>query len=110
MHPKGARDYTPLSVPSIRFNAWLVNHTRPKRHRRHGPVVLKMDIEGAEYSIMQGLVGSGLMCSHVDAFVVEWHREKINSTSLPLGIDATLEWILTAPACGVRTFHLVQVM
>ena len=89
-----------VDVQALHFPSWLANNTvaKARRRRRAGPVILKMDVEGAEYGILRELVGSGLMCSRIHAFVIEWHRKKLdNTSSVPSAVDATLEWLLADP-------------
>ena len=107
--PKHARREV---VPTLDLPRWLANHTRAKVRRRViggmlPPVILKMDIEGAEYSIMRELVSSGFMCHNVDVLVVEWHRGKLNaSLAVPPEVDTTLQWLLSAPSCKMRLFGI----
>ena len=99
-------------VSTLDLPRWLANHTRAKAQRRFTggmmpPVILKMDIEGAEYSIMRELVSSGFMCHNVDVLVVEWHRGKLNaSLAVPLEVDTTLQWLLSTPSCKMRLFGI----
>ena len=67
-------DYArPVSAPSIDFDAWL-------RGAVHAEdlVVLKMDIEGAEYPVLERMIGSGSI-DLVDEFTVEFHEPKLDS-------------------------------
>jgi hypothetical protein len=41
-------------------------------------VLLKMDIEGAEYSVFPHLIGHGLLCS-INTMIVEFHRDHVTS-------------------------------
>ena len=41
---------------------------------RHPPVIMKLDAEGAEYSVMPGLILSGALCK-MKMIIIEWHPE-----------------------------------
>ncbi len=52
------------TVPCIDFSAWL---SRLNKH-----VVLKVDIEGAEYELLERLLDTGAD-QYVDELLIEWH-------------------------------------
>ena len=71
----GMRNWT---VPAVDLAA-IVLHAADnvkRTHRRSGPsqgsVLLKLDCEGAEYSLLPHLEHSGALCA-VDQLLVEWH-------------------------------------
>jgi len=67
----GMRNWT---VPAVDLAA-IVLHAADnvkRTHRRSGSVLLKLDCEGAEYSLLPHLEQSGALCT-VDQLLVEWH-------------------------------------
>lgn len=44
-----------------------------------GSVVMKMDIEGSEFSVLSRMLTSGVLCS-LDAAAIEWHDERTKGT------------------------------
>ncbi len=64
-------DYdAPVSVPAIDFSAWL--------HRTVAPddqVVVKMDIEGAEYPVLRKLLSDGTI-GRLSVLYIEWHYDR----------------------------------
>jgi hypothetical protein len=61
-----------------------------------GPVVMKMDVEGAEYTIMPNLIVSGAVCG-LDTVALEWHQE-------PRGDE--FQALLKSGGCPVELVHL----
>ena len=61
-----------LRLPVVDFSAWLQKHAGAGAHRRR--VVLKMDIEGAEYAVLDKMLRDGSI-DLVDAVWAEWHNE-----------------------------------
>jgi Methyltransferase FkbM domain len=86
------------NVRSLHLSKWLDNHVRgriiPKvphggehAHKIGPRVVMKMDIEGAEYEVLPDLITSGALCGSVDFWFGEFHRfekELVNSYYNPL--------------------------
>mmetsp|Transcript_7101 Transcript_7101/g.8194 ORF Transcript_7101/g.8194 Transcript_7101/m.8194 type:complete len:355 (+) Transcript_7101:310-1374(+) len=66
-------------------------------------IVVKMDIEGAEYKVLPALLTSGQICK-IDYLIIEWHSHKLGSY-LPENVDANLEWLLSEPPCSVEISH-----
>ncbi|MEO8381601.1 MAG: FkbM family methyltransferase [Acidobacteriota bacterium] len=61
-------DYSsPLRVPTIDFAAWL--RVTARRFER---IIIKMDIEGAEYPVLERLVETRAI-KVIDRLLVEWH-------------------------------------
>eukprot|EP00662_Eupelagonemidae_sp_cell21_P006517 gene6517-30279_t len=56
------------TTESVNFTAWLRLHARP-----HDWVVVKIDIEGAEHSLLPALRGSGTLRDLVDELFLECH-------------------------------------
>lgn len=65
-------------------------------------VLMKIDIEAHEYSVIRHMLVSNVLCKHVDELWVEWHDPPHNILLDKSGLRKTLEWILTE--C-VASFH-----
>jgi FkbM family methyltransferase len=61
-----------VEVPSIDFAAWLRDNTRPDDF-----VVLKLDVEGAEYPIIDHLL-KGDAAGRIDILFIEFHNAWVN--------------------------------
>jgi len=58
----------PIRVVTVDLSAWL---------RRNGrPVTLKLDIEGAEYAVLDKVLRDGTV-SYVSELLIEWHWHKV---------------------------------
>jgi FkbM family methyltransferase len=66
----GGFDKNKLSVPCIDFSGWIKNNIDITDY-----VVLKMDIEGAEYDVLDRMVDQGTI-DYVDRLYIEWHCAK----------------------------------
>lgn len=58
-------------VPTIDFAAWLLHNTEP-----HDQLIIKMDIEGAEFPVLQRLVGHPVR-RRIRQLWVEWHHNRL---------------------------------
>jgi FkbM family methyltransferase len=101
-HPsaKGSR----VTVKSI-STPNLVRTAR-KRTGENGLVVLKMDIEGAEYEVLRAMIADGSLCSSVDYLFVEWHAMALGdgSDAPPSDFERVFEWISSVKGCRTRVF------
>jgi FkbM family methyltransferase len=69
--PEWSVDYARgFPVKCLDFDRWLSEATSPHDH-----VVVKMDIEGAEYRVLEKLIASGSI-GRVKEIRVEWHWKK----------------------------------
>jgi len=59
-----------MRVPSIDFSKWILDS-----FRKDDFIILKMDIEGAEYDVLNKMIQDGSM-SYIDALYVEFHHDK----------------------------------
>lgn len=75
---------TGFDVPCFDFSSWM---------KRQGPAVVKMDIEGAEFPILEKMIHDGTH-TLIELLLVEWHERWI-----PGGDDrrAAIEKQLTCP-------------
>lgn len=62
----------PLRVRTVNLSNWLKEHATSRDY-----VVLKLDVEGAEYDILESLVKTGAI-KLIDRLFVEWHWQKIS--------------------------------
>lgn len=66
-----AIDYSrPKTAPCVDLAKWLVAHVPAESF-----VFMKMDIEGAEYDVIEHLLVTGAI-DRIDVLAVEWHAEK----------------------------------
>ena len=63
------------------------------------PIVLKMDIEGAEFKILPHLLVNGHICTVVSHLFIEWHFDIMKNSLVPENMHENLSYLLTT--CGV---------
>ena len=102
-HPsaKGSR----VTVKSI-STPYLVRTAR-ERTGENGLVVLKMDIEGAEFEVLRTMIADGSLCSSVDYLFVEWHAMALGGGGCdapPGDFEGVFEWISGVKGCRTRVF------
>lgn len=61
-----------IPVPAVDFSAWLQEFCTREDH-----VVIKMDIEGAEYAVLGKMIADGTL-ELVDALLIEFHWQKFD--------------------------------
>jgi FkbM family methyltransferase len=66
----GSGYLTPRVAPAIDFSAWLV-----EKFSIGDFLFVKMDIEGAEYDVIESLLNTGAI-DLIDVLAVEWHADK----------------------------------
>jgi FkbM family methyltransferase len=62
---------TPIQVETIDLSAWIRKHLPPDAH-----VVLKLDIEGAEYNVLEKMALDGTLAP-IRHLLVEWHWNRV---------------------------------
>mmetsp|Transcript_15833 Transcript_15833/g.39219 ORF Transcript_15833/g.39219 Transcript_15833/m.39219 type:complete len:286 (-) Transcript_15833:28-885(-) len=67
---------TGVELRSVDFSAFVEKHTLPRGSPDRN-VIIRMDIEGAESSVLDRLIDQGVLCSRVDYIWVEWHRSSM---------------------------------
>ena len=91
------------SVKSVDIARFLLTEILPFAH----VIVCKMDIEGAEFTVIPHLIATGVMCQF-DRFLVEWH-ESILPTAQQAELRSLREAmpILIRPSsfCKVKVNH-----
>jgi|10_taG_2_1085330.scaffolds.fasta_scaffold01603_8 FkbM family methyltransferase len=61
----------PLTVKAIDFSSWMLDN-----FRKEDQIIVKMDIEGAEYAVLQKMIKDGSL-EYVNKLYVEWHHKKV---------------------------------
>jgi FkbM family methyltransferase len=61
----------PITVPCIDFGKWV-----KENFNKDDFIILKMDIEGAEYEVLKKMVEDGSI-HYIDEMYIEWHYHKI---------------------------------
>lgn len=75
----------------------------------NGVVIVKMDLEGFEYSLLRNLIARGLLCKNVDYLLVEFHdiatkfRENVG---VPREADELLKWLASEKQCKTEVIDL----
>lgn len=69
----GNVDYNnPIEVDSLDFSSWVASNFSDEDF-----VILKLDIEGAEYDVLPKMIKDGSF-DKINLFFVEWHVDKVN--------------------------------
>lgn len=66
-HPKSHKDLLSFTVPAIDFSTWLKENVTPEDY-----VILKLDIEGAEYKVLRKMFNDGTI-DLIDKLYIEFH-------------------------------------
>mmetsp|Transcript_6398 Transcript_6398/g.19077 ORF Transcript_6398/g.19077 Transcript_6398/m.19077 type:complete len:300 (+) Transcript_6398:552-1451(+) len=66
---------------------------------RRKPIMIKMDIEGAEFKIIPHLLVNGHICTVVSHLFIEWHLDVMKNSLVPENMHENLSYLLTT--CGV---------
>ena len=75
IHPNGYKENdldNPLEVDAINFSQWIFKNFEKKDY-----IVLKMDIEGAEYHVLPKMIKDGTI-KYINEIYIEWHHKKVN--------------------------------
>jgi FkbM family methyltransferase len=95
---RAAVDYgKPVRVEAIDFSEWLRENFRAEDY-----VIVKMDIEGAEYDVLEKVVRDGSLCL-IDELIVEFHQH-MNQTISRERHDSLLQVLKSSP-CLVQQWH-----
>lgn len=87
-----------VNVTAVDFATFLKQRVVDKREYKGGirsrppMVVVRMDIEGAEYRVIRRLFEQGLLCHYIDYLIVEFHEDSapLNGTVIP----QVLAWLM----------------
>jgi FkbM family methyltransferase len=74
----GFRQENALDVPSVDFSAWLRREVGPADE-----VILKMDIEGAEFAVLDKMIAEGTS-RRVKLLLIEWHADRLPTGHMKL--------------------------
>lgn len=97
-----AKTLVPRVVPAVDLAAFITRHAAGA-----DAVIFKLDIEGAEYSVLPALLTSGALC-HVDLFQIEWHLNNLEAERRLEGIALRLALEPVMRGCAQR--RLVKLM
>ena len=61
----------PIVVEAIDFSAWVAKNIDREIHK----VYMKMDIEGAEFAVLEKMIEEGTL-DHIERFFIEFHSDK----------------------------------
>ena len=87
-----AIDYEhPVRVHCLDFSAWLAAECAAATH-----LVLKMDIEGAEYAVLERMIETGTLAL-VDELMIEFHAKKFGDPTLWQRHEMLLPQLRQAP-------------
>jgi FkbM family methyltransferase len=78
-HCKGGNFVEQVTVPTVDLSAWIINNTSQQDY-----VILKMDVEGAEYDVLEKIIDTGAI-DLIDRLYIEWHAQMF-SNPLPYEI------------------------
>lgn len=70
----GGMSKAPIKVPSVDISTWIQENFHPDDY-----IVLKMDIEGAEYSVVRKMLDDDTF-KYIDKLYIEFHYEKVGRT------------------------------
>lgn len=91
-----------VSVPSLDVS-WLLQTWLPKWQSSsvaHTPIVMKMDIEGMEDTVLQQLLHSGSLCASVDIVMLEAHYKTPQLAPRQRALTATWRAVQSQHAAG----------
>jgi len=86
----------PAKVTAIDFSKWVKDNLSKDDY-----IILKMDIEGAEYSVLPKMFTDGSF-AYVDELWIEWHYKKINLPKSEHDVVASQIKIPTKPWCALK--------
>ena len=83
-----------VKVPTVNFDRWIALHARQQDH-----VVLKMDVEGAEFSVLRKMILSRTFCL-VDELRIETHG-RFGLSDTVRNLTDFLSWLGRDESCAV---------
>jgi len=69
------------TVKSIDFDRWV-----KEKFNKDDYIILKMDIEGAEYEVLEHMIKNGSI-NYIDKLYIEWHRAKVKEITVERHLD-----------------------
>lgn len=99
LHVKGKRDMlkSKVTVQSINFSD-LLFYLKEESQAKH--ILVKMDIEGAEYDIIRHALASGTFC-FIDTLFIEWHQDVREALKIPENFEAVIKSLVEPAPCNV---------
>ena len=98
-----------VRIQGIDFGELLDKLSFIAHEQWNGVVIVKMDLEGFEYSLLRNLIARGLLCKNVDYLLVEFHdiatkfRENVG---VPSQVDRLLKWLANEDQCKTEVVDL----
>lgn len=98
-----------VSIQGIDFGELLEKISSITHEHWNGVVIVKMDLEGFEYSLLRNLIARGLLCKNVDYLLVEFHdittkfRENVG---VPSQVDKMFKWLADENQCKTEVIDL----
>jgi hypothetical protein len=93
-----ARNTDTYTVQTMRLATWLLDEIGDRKLPQDLPmsapkpaVFMKLDIEGAEYTVVNDLFHTGALCTAVDSAIIEYHSQGRLSMAQPFDFDS-LRW------------------
>ena len=65
---------TPIKVETMDFSRWIIDN-----FNKDDEIILKMDIEGAEYAVLEKMFNDGSF-EYINELWIEWHWGKVGMT------------------------------
>ena len=75
----------PDTVECIDFSKWINNNFDKDDY-----IIVKMDIEGSEYDILEKMIKDGTL-THINKLFIEWHYHKVNIENIEERHNTLLE-------------------
>ena len=69
-----------------------------------GVIIVKMDVEGAEYPMLRNSSLLRQLCAGVDFLLMEWHRMAA-PPGFPPNFESSVAWLLEAEGCRCAVWH-----
>lgn len=100
LHVKGNREAlkSKVTVKSVSFSH-LISHLKSRVKKDIG-LVVKMDIEGAEYDVISDALISGTFC-FIDILFIEWHEDVKSELNVPANFEGVIQSIAESPTCNM---------
>lgn len=92
-------------VPCVNFPEWIKNIKKQETVDGNAPfVVLKMDIEGAEYHVLEGMLRNGTIAD-INLLIVEYHAHKFKGSQLQVAHGQIIESLCELPILRRLEWH-----
>ena len=94
---------TAKTVSIIRLSSWIqdeiVGRVIPTKQysevqSEHPKIIMKLDIEGLEFTVFPDLLTTGVLCNHIDFLMGEFHHSPGNHNYYPINLTSDGKHIL----------------